>query len=81
MSAIEVLRDRYPGGVTLPSGDAVASSAALVLRVRLDGKVASCGALRDFDDDEPLAAVGRRNILLAWDGSPEPVVAPSKREP
>lgn len=74
MSAIEVLKERYPGAVTFKFGDSATLSAALVSRVRSGRKVATCGALRDFENGEPLPSVGRRDIVLAWDGSPELVI-------
>ncbi|WP_386685148.1 ASCH domain-containing protein [Loktanella sp. R86503] len=74
MSAIEVLKERYPGAVTFKFGDSATLSAAHVSRVRSGRKVATCGALRDFENGEPLPSVGRRDIVLAWDGSPELVI-------
>lgn len=74
MSAIDALRDRYPGAETFKFGDSAALSADLVSRVRSGKKVATCAALRDFGDGEPLPEVGRRDIVLAWDGTPELVI-------
>ena len=74
MSAIEALKDRYPGAVTFKFGDSSALSSALVSLVRSGRKVASCGALSDYENGEPRPVVGRRDIVLAWDGSPELVI-------
>ena len=71
---IEALRERYPAAVAFTFGDSAALSAALVSRVRSGRKVATCGALRDFEAGEPLPSVGRRDIVLAWDGTPEFVI-------
>lgn len=71
---IEALKDRYPTAVTVKFGDSAALSAALVSGIRSGKKAATCGALRDFEAGEPLPSVGRRDIVLAWDGSPELVI-------
>ena len=74
MFAIEALKDRYPGAVPFKFGDSAALSAALVALVRSGRKVATCGALRDYENGEPLPSVGRRDIVLAWSGAPELVI-------
>lgn len=73
-ACIETLKDRYPAAVTFKFGDSAALSDALVSLVRSGRKVATCGALRDFAAGEPLPSVGRRDIVLAWDGTPELVI-------
>lgn len=71
---IEPIKDRYPAAVTVKFGDSAALSAALVSSIRSGKKAATCGALGDFEAGEPLPSVGRRDIVLAWDGSPELVI-------
>lgn len=71
---IEVLRRRYPGAVTFRLGDNAKLSAWLVALVRDGKKVATCGALRSFQNGEPLPSPGRRDIILDWDGTPSLVI-------
>nr|WP_255730100.1 ASCH domain-containing protein [Epibacterium sp. Ofav1-8] len=68
------MKDRYPGAVTFKFGDSSALSSALVSLVRSGRKVATCSALSDYETGEPRPVVGRRDIVLAWDGSPEFVI-------
>ena len=66
---------RYPGAVTFQFGDGPDLSSRLIALVRSGAKTATCGALRDFGDaGEPLPVVGRRDIVLGWDGVPEMVI-------
>lgn len=61
---------RYPGAETFTFGDSRALCDDLLARVRAGRKIATCGALRDFEDGgEPLPLVGRKDIALDWDGT------------
>jgi uncharacterized protein YhfF len=73
--SLDALREKYSGAETFRFGDGPALSAALLALVRAGTKTATCGALRDFRaDGEPLPVVGRRDIALAWDGTPALVI-------
>ena len=68
-------KDRYPDSVPFKFGDSAALCASLTALVREGRKTATCGALRDFtDDDDELPVVGRRDIVLNWDGTPALVI-------
>ncbi|WBU57418.1 ASCH domain-containing protein [Paracoccus sediminicola] len=57
--------------VSFKFGDTRALNAHLLELVRSGAKTATCGALRDFQQDgEPLPKVGRRDVALDWDGNP-----------
>ncbi|MFS4438639.1 ASCH domain-containing protein [Paracoccaceae bacterium GXU_MW_L88] len=56
-------------------GDSRALNTALLEQIRTGAKTASCGALRDFEEDgEALPEVGRRDMALDWDAEPALVV-------
>lgn len=72
---IEDLNDRYPGAGSFRFGDGPALCARLIALVRAGKKRATCGALRDFDDDPgAMPVVGRADIATDWDGTPALVV-------
>ena len=61
----------YPGCVFFKFGDNEELSSSLIALVRSRKKVATCGALRDFDSgEEPMPEVGRIDIALNWEGTP-----------
>jgi uncharacterized protein YhfF len=71
---IEAIRRRYPTAVTFKFGDSANLSERLIALVRSGKKVATCGALMDFQNGEPLPSPGRRDIVLDWNGQPTLVV-------
>ena len=69
------LREKYPDAETFRFGDTESLCARLIDLVRRGTKTATCGALRDFQDDgDALPVVGRRDIVLNWDGTPALVI-------
>ena len=71
---IEQLKARYPNAVTFKFGDSAELSDALLSLIRSGKKVATCGALQDYLDGDPMPEVGRQDIALNWDGSPALVI-------
>ena len=71
---VSALKRRYPTAEIFKFGDSAASSAALLALVRSGKKVATCGALRDFQAGEPMPVIGRRDIALSWDDRPALVI-------
>lgn len=71
---LTTLQERYPGAVTFRFGDSAALSAELIALVRAGKKVATCGAVRDYEAGETPPMVGRRDIALHWDGTPALVI-------
>lgn len=71
---LEALRRRYPAAETFKFGDSRALCDALLALVRAGKKVATCGALRDYEKGEPLPKIGRRDIALNWDDRPALVI-------
>ena len=72
---VEEIQRRYPGAETFTFGDSAALCSALLALVRAGRKTATCGALRDFEEDgEALPVVGRKDIALNWDGRPALVI-------
>lgn len=71
---VRALKQRYPGAETFTFGDNGALCASLLLLVRAGKKVATCGALREFQNGEPMPEIGRRDIALNWDGTPALVI-------
>jgi uncharacterized protein YhfF len=71
---IETLRRRYPDAVTFTLGDTPELSAWLASLIRGGKKVATCGALRHYQNGAALPSPGRRDIILDWDGNPEFVI-------
>ena len=64
----DISASEKPVGFTL--GDSRALNERLLGLVRSGQKTATCGALRDFQDGEPMPVVGRQDIALDWDGKP-----------
>ncbi|WP_414833044.1 ASCH domain-containing protein [Afifella sp. YEN Y35] len=71
---LAALKRRYPGAETFKFGDSAALCDTLLALVRAGKKVATCGALRDFEAGEPMPAIGRRDIALNWDDTPALVI-------
>ncbi|MCK5501378.1 MAG: ASCH domain-containing protein [Tritonibacter mobilis] len=71
---LKLLKHRYPTAQTFKFGDSVELSAALLALVRSGKKVATCGAVRDFENGEPMPQIGRRDIALHWDDTPALVI-------
>jgi uncharacterized protein YhfF len=71
---IEAIRRRYPAAVTFKFGDSANLSERLIALVRSGKKVATCGALRDFQNGNPLPSPGRRDIVLNWGDQPTLVI-------
>lgn len=74
MTELSSLTARYPGAETFRFGDGPELSERLIALVIAGTKTATCGAARDFDADEPLPVVGRRDVALHWDGRPAVVI-------
>ena len=72
--ALDDLLRRYPGAETFRFGDGPDLCAELIALVRSGAKTASCGAVRSFEAGEPMPVVGRRDIVLNWDGTPSLVI-------
>ena len=68
---LKLLKHRYPTAQTFKFGDSAELSAALV---RSGKKVATCGAVRDFENGAPMPQIGRRDIALHWDDRPALVI-------
>ncbi|MBD9526684.1 ASCH domain-containing protein [Paracoccus sp. PAR01] len=60
--------------VSFKFGDSRELCDQLLALVRSGAKTATCGALRDFDDAEPVPQVGRRDVALDWDGNPALII-------
>ncbi|WP_394155196.1 ASCH domain-containing protein [Loktanella salsilacus] len=73
-AALTALRRRYPGAETFTFGDGPDLCARLLTLVRNGQKTASTGALRDYDNGDPLPVPGRCDIALHWDGRPAFVI-------
>ena len=71
---LKLLKHRYPTAQTFKFGDSAELSAALLALVRSGKKVATCGAVRDFENGEPMPQIGRRDIALHWDDTPALVI-------
>ena len=66
---------RYPGAETFRFGDGAALCSELIALVRAGAKTATCGAARDFEPGgEAAPVVGRRDVVLNWDGTPALVI-------
>ncbi|OIQ50755.1 ASCH domain protein [Pseudodesulfovibrio hydrargyri] len=74
LEELKALKLRYPTAETFKFGDSAALCSALLSLVRSGKKVATCGALRDYQNGEPMPAIGRRDIALNWDGTPALVI-------
>jgi uncharacterized protein YhfF len=74
-ATLEEIRARYPGAETFKFGDDRALCTELLALVRAGKKIATCGALRDYQNEgEALPEVSRRDIALTWDGDPALVI-------
>lgn len=72
---LEDLKKRYPEAASFRFGDGATLCASLIQLVREGKKTASCGALHDYmDDGDEMPLVGRCDIALNWDGTPELVI-------
>lgn len=72
---IEDLQETYPGAGTFKFGDNEKLCQELIALVRAGKKRATCGALRDFEDEpEAMPVVGRADIVANWDGTPALVI-------
>lgn len=81
MPEIEDLQQTYPGAGTFKFGDSAELSARLIQLVRQGKKRATCGALRDFEDEpDSMPVVGRTDICAHWDGTPALVIKTTKVE-
>lgn len=72
---LDDLKKQYPEAASFKFGDGASLCALLIRLVREGKKTATCGALQDFTDDgEEMPLVGRCDIALNWDGTPELVL-------
>ncbi|MGK7754905.1 MULTISPECIES: ASCH domain-containing protein [unclassified Roseovarius] len=71
---LETLEHRYPGAETFTFGDNRTLCDTLLALVRAGRKVATCGALAEFQAGEAMPKVGRCDIALNWDGTPALVI-------
>lgn len=71
---LKLLKLRYPTAQRFKFGDSAELSAALLALVRSGKKVATCGAVRDFENGEPMPQIGRKDIALHWDDRPALVI-------
>jgi len=72
--SIDALKRRYPGAVTFKLGDNAELSEWLVSLVREGKKVATCGALRHYQNGAAMPSPGRRDIILDWESNPALVI-------
>lgn len=74
-AALEAVLARHPKAEAFAFGDTPDLCAHLLALVRAGKKTATCGAMIDYiDGDDPMPAVGRRDIVLDWDGVPQLVI-------
>ncbi|MCO6184973.1 ASCH domain-containing protein [Rhizobium sp. L1K21] len=71
---LKALKLRYPTAATFKFGDSAALCQTLLSLVRAGKKVATCGALRDYESDEAMPEIGRQDIALNWDDTPALVI-------
>lgn len=75
MLSLDELQEKYPDSTTFTFADSEALCDELITLVRIGKKVATCGALRDFEYGvEQMPEVGRRDIALNWNGTPALVI-------
>ncbi len=75
MPSLTDVKSRYPEAESFQFGDSPAMSDQLLALVRSGKKVATCGALRDFQQGaEAIPKPGRQDIALNWDGTPALVI-------
>ncbi|MEM6883689.1 MAG: ASCH domain-containing protein [Verrucomicrobiota bacterium] len=71
----EEAKARYPEAETFKFGDNRELCDKLLSLIRIGKKRATCGALKEFrENNEPMPVVGRRDIALDWDGVPALVI-------
>lgn len=68
------VKRRYPTAETFKFGDSAAMSDDLISLVRSGRKVATCSALHDYRNGEPMPVIGRRDIALNWNDTPALVI-------
>lgn len=68
------LKTRYPDAVTFKFGDSETLSQMLIELVRSGKKTATTGVLRDYENNEDMPVIGRRDIALNWDDTPAFVI-------
>lgn len=68
------LPPEYQNAVRFQFGDSPELANELLGLVLSGVKTATCGALRDFDADEPMPQVGRRDVVLDGTGRPACVI-------
>ncbi|MTH99282.1 ASCH domain-containing protein [Roseibium sp. RKSG952] len=72
---LDELSRKYPGAQAYKFGDTPETNAHLIEQARSGRKTATCGALRDYDEDNgDMPSPGRRDIVLNWDGTPALVI-------
>jgi len=72
---IAQLKARYPDAETFQFGNSAEMSEWLLGLVRAGKKTATCEPLKSFTEGgEAMPKVGRRDIALAWDGTPALVI-------
>jgi len=64
----------YQNAVTFQFGDSPELADELLALVLAGTKTATCGALRDFNAQEPVPAAGRRDVVLDGQGRPACVI-------
>lgn len=75
MPSLTDVKARYPDAESFQFGDSQAMSDQLLALVRSGKKVATCGALRDYQQEgEAMPEPGRQDIALNWDGTPALVI-------
>lgn len=68
---LDDIQRMYPGGTCFKFGDNEDLCIRLLSLIRIGRKVATCGALRDYESgDEPMPQLGRTDVALNWDGTP-----------
>ena len=61
---------RYPGAVAYRPGDSSELNAEILGLMRSGRKTATCAALAEFSETDPVPEVGRTDIALDWQGRP-----------
>lgn len=64
----------YEDAVTFQFGDSPELADELLALVLAGTKTATCGALRDFNEQEPVPEAGRRDVVLDGSGRPACVI-------
>ncbi|CAB3928441.1 ASCH domain-containing protein [Achromobacter aegrifaciens] len=64
----------YENAVTFQFGDSSELADELLALVLAGTKTATCGALRDFNEQEPVPEAGRRDVVLDGSGRPACVI-------